>query len=277
MFIPKAAACITGAAAIANLTFALPTIAQGRPGADRVQVMLLGTYHFANPGSDVVKAEVSDVLSRSRQLEIRAVVEALVRFAPTKIAVEAVPASGPRLDSLYRAYRSGDHELSRNEIEQLGFRLAATLEHPRVYPIDHPGEFPFDALLAYAQAHDTVFVKFVEEEHGRITSELNSWQREKTVGEILRSLNEPERLARDQATYMRFAGVGAGNSYVGAELVSKWYRRNIHIFANLKRIAEPGDRILVIIGSGHAPILRELISYDAHMVPVDPLEYLPRQ
>jgi pheromone shutdown protein TraB len=63
-------------------------------------------------------------------------------------------------------------------------------------------------------------------------------------------------------------------SYAGVNLLSKWYERNIHIFANLQRIAESGDRILVIIGSGHAPILRELITYRPEMLLLDVLEYL---
>ncbi|CAN5736884.1 hypothetical protein BH23GEM8_BH23GEM8_22270 [soil metagenome] len=69
--------------------------------------------------------------------------------------------------------------------------------------------------------------------------------------------------------------MGAGDGYVGADLVSRWYERNIRIFANLKQITVPGDRILILVGSGHAPILRELISQDPTLVLVDPLEFLP--
>jgi hypothetical protein len=116
----------------------------------------------------------------------------------------------------------------------------------------------------------------MKEELARITAEANRQQKENTIGEILRLINEPAELARNHGTYARFARVGAGDSYVGADLLSKWYERNIHIFANVQRVAEPGDRILVIIGSGHAPILRELISYDPQMELVDVLEYLRR-
>lgn len=265
----------SSAAILACLISALPLIAQVPPAGGPAQVLVLGTYHFANPGLDVVKTNVADVLSATKQAEVRVVVEALARFRPTKIAVEREPASGPLLDSLFHAYRSGQHELSRNETEQLGFRLAAMLEHPRVYPIDHHGEFPFDAMMEYAQIHDSAFVAFVNEERARIAAQANRRQRENTIAQILRLTNEPTELAEDQATYMRFARVGAGDTYVGAELLSKWYERNIHIFANLQQITEPGDRILVIIGGGHAPILQELMTYDSEMLLVDVLEYLP--
>lgn len=266
---------IGSAAIFFSLISALPLGAQTPDAAEPARVLVLGTYHFANPGLDVVKTEVADVLSPAKQAEIRAVVEEVARFRPTKIAVEHEPAAAPRLDSLYRAYRAGRHELSRNETEQLGFRLAARFEHPRVYPIDHGGKFPFEAMMEYAQDHDTAFVAFIQEELARRTAESNREQKENTVGEILRSSNQPKQLDRDHGIYMRFAEVGAGDTYVGAELLSKWYERNIHIFANVQRIAEPGDRVLVIIGSGHAPILKELITYHPQMSLVEALEYLP--
>jgi hypothetical protein len=261
---------------LAGLLSTPPAAAQaGGVPAQPVQVLVLGTYHFANPGLDVVQTEVADVLSAAKQAEIEAVVETIAGFRPTKVAVEHLPASAARLDNLYAAFRAGRHQLARDETEQLGFRLAARFEHPRLYPIDHRGEFPFGAVMQYAQAHDPEFAGFVQAERARITAEANRQQREHTVGEILRLANEPAKLAADHGTYLRFARVGAGDTYVGAELLSKWYDRNIRIFTNLQRVVEPGDRVVVLIGSGHAPILRELISYDPYMVLVEAIEYLP--
>jgi hypothetical protein len=257
------------------LVFSLPLQAQVPHAEQPAQVLVLGTYHFANPGLDVVKTEVADVLSDEKQAEIQAVVDVLARFRPTRIAVEQMPASATELDDQYQAYCKGEQELTRNEIQQLGFRLAANLKHPRLYPIDHGGEFPFDAVLAFAQKNDPEFVAFFTKEVARITDESNRLQREKTVGEILRWNNEAKTLARGHGAYMYFARVGAGDTNVGAELVAKWYERNIHIFANIQHLAEPGERILVIIGAGHAPILRELITSDPKMQLVETLEYLP--
>jgi hypothetical protein len=263
------------AALFVTLPLTLPLSAQAPAAPEPAQVLILGTYHFANPGLDVVQTEVADVLSPGKQAEIRAVADALGRFRPTKIAVEHLPASAARLDSLYAEYRAGRHELTRNETQQLGFRLASLLGHERVYPIDHRGEFPFGPVMEYAQAHDPAFVGFVQQELGRITAEANRQQREESVGTILRLSNQPSKLAADHGMYLRFARVGAGDTYVGADLLSRWYERNIRIFTNLQRVAEPGDRVLVIIGSGHGPILRELVTYDPEMTLVEAVDYLP--
>jgi hypothetical protein len=254
----------------------VPNAVAAQAGArEPAQVLVLGTYHFANPGLDVVQTEVADVLTDAKQAEIRAVTDALARFRPTRITVEHVPAAAGRLDSLYRAYVAGTRNLSRNETEQVAFRLAAMLGHSGVIPIDHPGDFPFGAVMEYAQAHDPAFVGFVQQEIGRIAAESSRQQREHSVGEILRMANEPAKLAADHAMYLRFARIGAGDTQVGADLLAKWYERNIRIFSNLQAVASPGERVLVLIGSGHAPILRELITADPDMVLVEALEFLP--
>ena len=105
--------------------------------------------------------------------------------------------------------------------------------------------------------------------------EQNRLQRESTLGEILYLENSQECIAAGHHLYLDFARVGAGDTYVGADLVSAWYGRNIRIFANLQRLAEPGDRILVIYGAGHAAILRELIGGAANMRLVEAHDYLP--
>ena len=148
------------------------------------QVLVLGVYHFANPGLDAVKVEVADVLSSTRQEEILSVVEALARFRPTRIAVEELASTSSRLDSLYQAYVAEEHELSRNETQQLGFRLAAMYGHPRLYPVDYRMDFPFGEVLEYAEDHDPDFLTFVEEERGRMTAEDNRQQQENNGHEL---------------------------------------------------------------------------------------------
>jgi Family of unknown function (DUF5694) len=241
----------------------------------RAHILVLGTYHFDNPGLDVVKTEVADVLTPAKQAEVKQVIEALARFRPTKIAVEVRADRAARLDSLYAAYRVGRHTLSRSEVQQLGFRLAERFGHPRLYPADHGGEFPFGAVMQYAQAHDPAFVQRVQQAIADMTAEKNRHHQQKSIGEILRLENDPARLRQGHAMYIEGARVGAGDTYVGAELLAKWYERNIRIFSDLQRIAQPGDRVLVIFGTGHAAILRELIASDPRLELIEANEYLP--
>src|ERR687890_818199 len=83
----------------------------------------VGMYHMANPGLDAVNTEADDVLLPKRQKEIQDLVDRLASFRPTKIAVEA-PYRSTALPDRYKQYVAGAYALSRNETEQIGFRLA---------------------------------------------------------------------------------------------------------------------------------------------------------
>jgi hypothetical protein len=251
--------------------------AQEVPPPPPARILILATYHFGNPGLDVVQVQVPDILAAKQQEEVARIADALAGFRPTRVAVEAVLEAAGRLDSLYAGYRRGEHSLGPSEVQQLGFRLAHRMDLPRVHPVDHRGEFPFQAVMAYASQHDPDFVAEVMATIGRVTDESNRRHRDWTIGQILRQMNQPEELAEGHGLYLSMNRVGAGDTQVGADLVSRWYERNIRIFANLQAMAQPGDRVLLIIGQSHAPILRELVRGDPTMVLVEALEFLPRE
>ena len=105
---------------------------------------------------------------------------------------------------------------------------------------------------------------------------MGEWLAEGTVSEMLRKMNNQDLLLRAHQLYIDVLGkVVAGDDYAGPDLVGNWYTRNLRIFANIDRISEPGDRVLVLFGQGHAPILRDLVSTSEPMCLVEPGDYLP--
>lgn len=241
----------------------------------KVRLLILGTYHFANPGLDYVQTQVADVLSEEKQREITAVLTTLATFQPTKIAVEVAYDRVESLNQQYASYRAGNHQLTRNEIQQLGFRLAAQLNHDQLYSIDHPGKLiPFEAALAYAEEHHPDVATKFQKTIARWEAESNLHQQTLSVGEILRKYNSPRSIAENHQLYLDFSAVGAGDTYIGAEILAGWYDRNIRIFANLRKIMQSKDRILVICGSGHLAILQELARSCQDIELVNTLDYL---
>jgi len=82
---------------------------------------------------------------------------------------------------------------------------------------------------------------------------------QQTMREILLRANSEDEILREHGAYLvDHFKIGVGDEYPGADWITTWwYNRNLRIFANLQRIMEtPGERILLIIGSGHLPILR---------------------
>ena len=125
-----AAASLSGSAASlvpASLTpLSAPDRAQSAQQV-KPEILVVGTYHMANPGRDIFNATADDVLSPKRQAEIAELLTVLKKFRPTKIAIESTVYDDTRKKQ-YADYLAGKHTLTRNEIEQVGFRLAKELK-----------------------------------------------------------------------------------------------------------------------------------------------------
>ncbi len=234
----------------------------GKPAApSRAEVLVLGVYHMANPGHDIFNARADDVLAPRRQAEMAQLVEVLKRFHPTKIAVEA-DVSSDRVPKAYADYLAGRHELTRNEIEQVGFRLAKELGHQALYPVDIDGEFPYQRVVDYAKATGrSRELDAMIGDVGAMVKALDAYLAAHTVLETLLYLNADDQVARDLAFYYRQARFGEPGDWAGADLVADWFRRNMRIYTNVAKLADsPGERVLVVFGYGHLGWLRQAVA-----------------
>lgn len=230
----------------------------------RPEILVLGTYHMANPGHDIHNMQADDVLSPKRQQEIAQLMETLKKFHPTKIAIEA-EVGGQRAQKEYADYVAGKYTLTRNEIDQIGFRLARELGHRAIYPVDVDGDFPWQRVVNYAKANG-VNEKFetINAGWGTMVKEQGDFLGSHSVLETLRFMNDDSRPARDMALYFAVVRYGDPYDYAGSDLLAAWYQRNIRIYRNiLALIDSPSEKILVIYGSGHLGWLRQDISNDA--------------
>jgi Family of unknown function (DUF5694) len=230
----------------------------------RPEILVLGTYHMSNPGHDVYNMQADDVQSPKRQQEIAELIEVLTRFHPTKIAIEADTTS-QKVAKEYSDYVAGKYALSRNEIDQIGYRLAKKLGHHAVFPVDVDGDFPWQRLVNYAKANgradklDTISAGW-----GTQVKEQGDFLRSHTVLEMLEYMNSDSRAAKDIALYYATVPYGDPLDYAGPDLLAAWYQRNIRIYNNIVKLIEsPNDRILVIYGAGHLGWLRQDIANDA--------------
>lgn len=249
-----------------------PLSSLAREAPDPVRVMIVGVSHMANPGHDLHNMTHDDVLAPRRQAEIEAVTGQIARFGPTKVAIEMAKDAA---DAQYASYLDGSLAPSRSERVQLGFRLAKRVRSRSIFGIDADGDFPFEPVKAYAEAHG--MKAMLDEQDAAIERDLAEESRILATGSIgaeLRYLNNAARLSKDNAWYRTALFVGSGDLQPGADLLSAWYRRNLLICAKLLQISRPGDRIVVFFGAGHAFLLRQCVSETPGFVLVEPNDYL---
>ena len=232
----------------------------------RPEILVLGTYHMANPGRDIVNMQADDVLSPKRQREMAQLIEVLKKFRPTKIAIE-VNVGSKRAAQEYADYLAGKRAQSRNENDQIGYRLAKELGHTTVYAVDEDGDFPYTRVLNYAKANGRA-EQFAAMEAGvraRVKGEGDFLQSH-TVLEMLQLMNSDSSAAKAVASYYDFVPYGEPYEYAGPDLIAAWFQRNIRIYRNIVALVEsPNDRILVLYGAGHLGWLRQDVANDSRV------------
>ena len=259
----QTAAALNGCLALASIfTFCFASYAQ-KPKRSVVQkptVLVLATYHTDNPGLDLMNIQSDDVLTEKRQKEIREFVNLLKRFKPTKIALEA-PFGSVKVNEQYSHYLRSEYQLTRNEIDQIGYRLAKELNHQKVYGVDAEGKFDIGRVFAFAGANNQQEIVDRGIVIGkRQVDEENKLIRTATIREIYKVINDQRRINESHQAYVMMSRVGKDKEYPGVDLLADWYERNLKIFSNINRITESkNDRILLIIGGGHVKILQQFI------------------
>ena len=232
--------------------------------ASKTKVLLLGCFHFDNPGLDIAKFENANILSNNRQREVQEVVDKLIKFKPDKIFVEMPVEAQGRLDSTLRLYLKGQSVLKAGEIQQLGFRLAGELKLPTLYAVDYrDAEFPFDSLVKSAtQAGQYNLLGYIKTSIDSIQQLFNESLKSKTVRELLLAQNSKASSEFQVGAYFDFLVAGKEGDHIGSYLTSEWWRRNMIIYENiLKRMNGKEERILVIFGSGHTALLQVMMQY----------------
>jgi hypothetical protein len=254
----------------------LSSRAQSKPA----ELLLLGTFHFQNPGADLVKTKTFDVLAAKPQAELAVMTDKLKAFGPQKIFVEWPYNEQTELDELYQAYRGGKYEayvkgkypekrhnfLLRNEIIQLAFRAGQKAGLPRIHAFDYTHTaFPYDSVQrAIKAAQQEGLQQQIDALFKRITAEQNRKIETLTLTQLLLDFNSPQSLAANKGCYLElFNRAGSPDNFAGAYLVSEWYRRNLYMYALVQKLTAPTDtRVLVLVGAGHAAMMQEFVRSD---------------
>ena len=242
-------------------------------------LVILGTYHMSATKTNIINREVDDITTAVRQKQVVELVERLKKINPTKIALECDIEDDAKVQEFYNQYLAGTRQLSKNETNQIGFRLAKELGYKKVYCVDW-GIFPKDQLYWYEKyaakdAELNNFLKLINEDLKKdVDSETEKLMKMSVIDQMI-FINQPERAERSHQRYFEIMRIGRGEEYVGANYLSWWYGRNMKILNNIIRITDsPDERILVVYGNGHLKLLNQFAKESDFYNVESPLKYL---
>lgn len=253
----------------ALLTGAAP--AQAQSPEPMGQVMLVGTFHFSNPGRDAVKTRSLDVTTAESQQYLEALARRIATsFRPTRVLLEYPPSSQADVERQFREFQRGQFELPVNEIYQLGFRVAKYSGLEQVRSFDHGDiEWQADRMLEYAEQNDPEAVADFNRKIEEMTAKSQLQQDSMSLQQLLELHNDAQELAANKALYIDTNEIGARDGYAGADAAASWWHRNFRMYANIQAEAHPGERVLVIGGSGHIAIIADFLHWDSRRKAAD--------
>jgi hypothetical protein len=250
------------------------------------KVFLVGTFHFNYPNLDAHKTDADkqvNVLSDEKQKELEELLDYISIFKPTIIAVEAWNTSN--VNGNYRKYLNNNFQLGKNEIYQIGFRLAKKFNLDSLALVDAA-----PMLLSIYDGKDSVCVRpwldsiykdWDFRSDNKFSRRYQEWysysdsiELQLSFLEVFKYMNSDKNVIKGYGAYL--TGDFENGEFDGADaLAMHWYSRNLRIFRNIQKLnAKPEDRILVLYGAGHMGILKQLFesSPEFELVPFNSLD-----
>ena len=256
------------------LSFALSLLAPlvAQEDSPTQDALLIGTFHYNNPGADVAKTKSFDILSESTQKDLQLMTAKIKTYNPTKVFVEWPYDEQQELDSLYQKYLAGTYfqndSLSdfyqKNEIFQLAFRVAKANNLPQVLAMDYKTSFPFDEVIQAIEKNKQLDLKtkifdgiskFTVDFDDKIAAGIS-------LPDLTLYLNTPEMRAFSNNFHNNLMLIaGAPDDFSGPLLTAEWFKRNLYMWSLIqKNTAETDQRIMVLAGASHIAMFELFIN-----------------
>lgn len=233
---------------------------------EKTKVLIVGTFHFDYPNLDAYKTKDNDkidVLVEPKKSEVTELVNYIKQFKPTKIAIEARP--NWKATEKLNQYKKGEFRNERDERFQLGMRIATEMKLDTIYSID------VESMDADLTKIDSVYTKelfkdFDFQSDDKFSAMFYDWYtydeklaKSNNLLTCLKHFNSRESHNLMYGAYL--VGDFKLDDTRGADVLSIWwYNRNLRVFRKIQQIkASTEDRVLIIVGNGHASILRNLL------------------
>lgn len=239
---------------------------------EKKEILLIGTFHYNNPGADVVKTKSFDILSEKSQTELEQISGSLKEYNPSKVFVEWPYNEQKELDSLYHLYIENNYftndSLSdfylKNEIFQLAFRVAKKNNLDKVYGIDYnETEFPYEKVMNDIESNHQIQLKDkIEKTITKFTTDFDYMiDSGASLKELTLALNTKEmKYASNDIHNNKFSVAGSIDEFNGVYLTSEWYKRNLYMWSLIQKHTSNADKkIMVLAGSSHTAMLELFI------------------
>ena len=248
----------------------------GRAEHPKIKVLNLGTFHMGLT-TDANSTEF-DEHDKENQKKVHEIANLLSAFEPTVLVVEAIPEYNDELQSQYATYFDKPEMVFEkpNEIQLLAFELGRLSGAKRIYGIDHKMEYNYLIAKEIENSIDPEFIDRFYKDPLHFYPTVNVDEDTLSLLDKLKVINHDrylDFLMTINADIMALVGTERG--FEGADEATKFYQRNLRMYANLNRIRfNIEDRVFILLGASHTAFFRDFLSRSPKYEMVNTFEYL---
>jgi len=258
---------LTGVILMKYICLIVLTISMSSIAKQPNELMLMGTFHFENPGLDTVKIKTINVMTKESQDYLIELSKNISQFKPTIVLLEFNPANTEKMNEKYQNYLNGTFELPANEIYQIGFRVAKLSGVKRIESLDERKiHWQAEELFKYLETKDLESHAKFKEVISEVTSRSDLNHKTLPLKELLLLSNDKVYDQTNKNIYFSTNAIGVENgTYLGADSSASWWHRNFRIYAKIQHYAKTHTKIFALAGQGHTAILKDFIASDNSM------------
>ena len=238
------------------------------------EIMILGTFHMKNHNRDFIYGDY-----QIYEEDIENLIDKLSQFKPTKIAIESNRKNSKKVDEDFTKYKRNDFQLSEDEIHQIGFRLGKRLGLSNINCVDWNDKVADslsmgDVLERIKSSDKSKLVDELFYDAENFTKKIEEVNNTHSIVEALKYINSEEVISESSWLNNRLINFNLNDEYIGNKWLHGWYVRNLNIVSNILKCMEEENRVLIIYGSSHTKLLKEMLGQHPGLELISPLEYL---
>ncbi len=226
--------------------------------SEKTKVLNLGIFHMGETMDE--HSTNYDELEKKNKADINEVCRLISQFKPTLIFVETDPRNNNKLNQAYLQYLKNSTlatTYSKNEIQLLGFEIGKLSNTKKILGFDHRLGYNYDLSEVAKNENCTDYFEIEKQ----LEKEDKKHPLKASLKETYLDINTQkyyDLLINFNADLLLYANSKDG--FEGADEASKFYQRNLRMFANINKIkTKKTDRILIIAGATHSAFLNDFM------------------
>ena len=235
----------------------------------KIKVLNFATFHLS--GSNDANSSPIDINNPEVKKDVDKIVEKLVKFKPTIICVEVPVTSSKGANEIYQMYKLDQSKKTNwaEEVNAIAFEVGRLTGVETIYGIDSKLGFDYPKLMQMAKK--SPMIKSYIDNYSKDTQKFTK----KGILEKFKVLNTDEFKSEIIDFYNTLAVMHTPGKHEGAEIISKFYERNLMIYSNFYDVPKTkDDRILIILGGAHSAYLDLFLRDHPSFELIDPEEYV---